>query len=131
MANLIKMIPRGTRMYKGKLPFKCFNFGRTGDFAAKFPHKEGNFNQSKVQSKEHQMKTKNLYSKVDLELTTDDDEDNSDIERNEIMFLSMENHHHKEETNKENEEEFVVDIESKLVASLEEIENLRENSERQ
>ena len=77
------------------------------------------------------MKTKNLYSKVDLELTTDDDEDNSDIERNEIMFLSMENHHHKEETNKENEEEFVVDIESKLVASLEEIENLRENSERQ
>ena len=77
------------------------------------------------------MKTKNLYSKVDLELITDDDEDNSDIERNEIMFLSMENHHHKEETNKESEEEFVVDIESKLVASLEEIENLRESSERQ
>ena len=37
--------------YKGKLPFKCFNYGRVGHYASKFPHKKLE-NQSKGKRKE-------------------------------------------------------------------------------
>ena len=32
-ANLVRKIKRGTKRYKGKLPFKCFNCGRIGHYA--------------------------------------------------------------------------------------------------
>ena len=31
----------GTDMFKGKLPFKCFNCGKVGHFASKFPYAKG------------------------------------------------------------------------------------------
>ena len=34
-ANFIKKLQKGSRKYKGKLPFKCFNYGRIGHFAHK------------------------------------------------------------------------------------------------
>ena len=37
-ANLIKKLHKGSRKYKGKIPFKCFNCGRIGHFQAKFPY---------------------------------------------------------------------------------------------
>ena len=37
LANFVNKILRGTRRYKGKLPLKCFNFGKIGHFAAKCP----------------------------------------------------------------------------------------------
>ena len=65
------------------------------------------------------MKKQNLYFKADDEVSDfDEDEENSDLEKNEIMFLAMENQHHHEESN---EETIVVDLEAELVASLEEI----------
>ena len=32
---LLKKLEKGTGKYKGKLPLKCFNFGRIGHFASK------------------------------------------------------------------------------------------------
>jgi hypothetical protein len=43
----------GTIKYKGKLPFKCFNFGRVGHYAKKCP----------FEGKKNFQKKKILYSK--------------------------------------------------------------------
>ena len=34
-ALFIKKLERGTGKYKGKLPLKCFNYGRIGNFSSK------------------------------------------------------------------------------------------------
>ena len=36
-ALFIRKLEKGNRKYKGKLPFKCFNFGRIGHFSNKCP----------------------------------------------------------------------------------------------
>ena len=37
-ANFIKKLQKGSRKYKAKLTFKCFNCGKVGHFAAKCPY---------------------------------------------------------------------------------------------
>jgi hypothetical protein len=39
MENFVRKLKRGTRKYKGMIPFKCFNCGGIGKFSSKFPHK--------------------------------------------------------------------------------------------
>ena len=39
-AKFFIILDRGTSKYKGKIPFKCFNCGRVGHYAYKFPHKK-------------------------------------------------------------------------------------------
>eukprot|EP00253_Pinus_taeda_P011203 PITA_11203 len=39
-SNFVINIQRGTRRFRGKLPFKCFAYGRVGHYAAKCPHKD-------------------------------------------------------------------------------------------
>ena len=38
-AKFEKRLKKGLGKYKGKLPFKCFNYGRIGHFSNKCPHK--------------------------------------------------------------------------------------------
>jgi hypothetical protein len=38
MVNFKRKLKKGTNKYKGKLPFKCFNFGKIGHFSNKFPY---------------------------------------------------------------------------------------------
>ena len=33
----VRKLKKGTREYKGNLPFKCFNCGRIGHYSKKFP----------------------------------------------------------------------------------------------
>jgi phosphoglucomutase len=37
-ANFFRNLKRGTRKYKGKIPFRCFNYGEVGNFTAKCPY---------------------------------------------------------------------------------------------
>jgi hypothetical protein len=37
-ANFIRKLKKGSRKYKGKLPFKCFNCEKIGHFANKYPY---------------------------------------------------------------------------------------------
>ena len=39
-AKFVRRLDRGIRKYKGKIPFKCFNYGRVGHYASKCPHKK-------------------------------------------------------------------------------------------
>jgi hypothetical protein len=36
--NFIRKLQKGSEKYKGKLPFKCFNYGKLGDFSSKCPY---------------------------------------------------------------------------------------------
>jgi hypothetical protein len=36
--NFIRKLSKGSGKYKGKLPFKCFNYGKVGHFASKCPY---------------------------------------------------------------------------------------------
>jgi hypothetical protein len=36
--NFIRKIKKGYRKHKGKLPFKCLNYGKIGHFSNKFPY---------------------------------------------------------------------------------------------
>ena len=53
-ANFVRKLKRGTMEYKGKLPFKCFNFGRIGHYAKKCPfeEKKGFYKKTSLYSKE-------------------------------------------------------------------------------
>ena len=40
-SNFVRKLKRGTDKFKGKLPFKCYNFGKVGNFASKFTYAKG------------------------------------------------------------------------------------------
>ena len=111
-ALFIKKLERGTGKYKGKLPLKCFNYGRIGHFSRKCPypkqedrddeefccHKKDKKNKT-IYKKNFQKNKKNLYSKEDSE----DDEMSEDVR---VLFTGFENEIHEEEI------EDVVDLET-------------------
>ncbi|XP_057819106.1 uncharacterized protein LOC131032184 [Cryptomeria japonica] len=39
-AKFVRKLKKGSSKYKGKHPFKCFNCGKIGHFAAKYPYEE-------------------------------------------------------------------------------------------
>jgi hypothetical protein len=72
----MKKLTRGTDKHKGKLPFKCFNFGQIGHFDSKFPYaksenEEKGISAKKGKGKKFQkgnifgIKKKVFYSKED------------------------------------------------------------------
>jgi hypothetical protein len=38
--KFVRRLKKGSGKYQGKIPFKCFNFGKIGNFGSKFPHKK-------------------------------------------------------------------------------------------
>jgi hypothetical protein len=103
-ANFVRNLKRGTGKYKGKLPFKCFNYVRIGHYDKKFPFEE----------KKNFHKKKSLYSKEDNSSSYESDGEERDVR--EVLFITQENHNddHKnfetdeinygEESNEETEE---------------------------
>jgi hypothetical protein len=98
----VKRLKKGSGKYKGKLPFKCFNCGRIGHFANKFPHKG---------------KDRTSY---------DEDNDSSIEDKlNDFTLMAKEDYDNNSIGSDVNEEEVVVDMEGELISALEEIHRLR------
>jgi hypothetical protein len=132
-AKFVKRLKKGSGKYKGKLPFKCFNYGRIGHFANKCPHKgkdqtcddEEKYKHKKF-FKENNFKKKSLCVNNDDD-PSDDEENDSSIEDklNEFILMAKEDYDNNNTGSDVNEEEVMVDMEGELIGALEEIDRLR------
>ena len=96
-AKFVKKLDRGSGKYKGKLPFKCFNYGRVGHYAAKCPHKkvknqaqESRKNTSKNWQKGKKFSRKSFYAQQDSSASGDSDEPSSEEETSEFLLMAIE-----------------------------------------
>ena len=107
---------------------KCFNCGKIGHFAAKCPLK-GNQRGTNLQRDFKIADKQTLFTNTEEEGVSNFEEEEEEFfegNRNEILFLAQENNEYQPEL-----EEGVVDLEAELVATLEEIENLKNLNEKQ
>jgi len=67
-AKFVRKLNKGTKgKYRGKLPFKCFNYGGVGHFAAKCPHNEKNKEDESSNRERSDYKTKSNFRKGNQE----------------------------------------------------------------
>jgi hypothetical protein len=138
-AKFVKRLKKGSCKYKGKLPFKCFNYGRIGHFSNKCPHK-GKYQACDDEEKyKHRnfFKEKN-FKKKSLCVNNDDDpsydeENDSSIEDklNDFILMAKEDYDNNSTRSDVNEEEVVVDMEGERISALEEIDRLRIKNRKQ
>ncbi|KAH9308310.1 hypothetical protein KI387_036221, partial [Taxus chinensis] len=99
-ALFIRKLKKGSGKYKGKLPFKGFNCGKIGHFAAKCPEKEDSDDEEskpkfkrefkKIKEKKRfGKKKKNLYSKGSSRSSEESGISDSDSDNEEILFMAI------------------------------------------
>jgi hypothetical protein len=135
----VKRLKNGSGKYKGKLAFKCFNYGRIGHFANKCPHKGKDHtcdDEEKYKHrnffKENKFKKKSLCINNDDDPSDDEDNDSSIEDKlNEFILMAKEDYDNNNTGSNVNEEEVVVDMEGELISALEEIDRLRIKNRKQ
>jgi hypothetical protein len=131
-AKFVKRLKKGSRKYKGKLPFKCFNYGKIGHFANKFPHKrkdrtcdDEEKHKHKNLFKENNFKKKSLCVNNDDDPSNDEDNDSSIKDKlNYFMVMAMGDFDDEHIGGEMDDEEAMVDMEGELISALEEIDRL-------
>jgi hypothetical protein len=80
-SKFVRRLKKGSRKYKGKLPFKCFNYGKIGHFANNCAHKIND----QTYDDEEKYKHKNFFKENNFKkksLCVNNDNDPSDNEDN-------------------------------------------------
>jgi hypothetical protein len=100
-ANFIRKLKKGSRKYKGKLPFKCFNYGKVGHFASKCPYPKEDPEDEENKTKQYKKKEKtnykkkfykgknNFYSKEENN-SSSESSDNDEFDDDEVILLGIE-----------------------------------------
>jgi hypothetical protein len=130
--KFVKRLKKGLGKYKGKIPFKCFNCGKIGHFANKFPHKINDQTCDDEEKhkhinffKENNFKKKSLCVNNDDDPSDDEDNDSSiENKLNDFILMAKEDYDNTIIGSEANEEEVVVDMEGELISALEEIDRL-------
>jgi hypothetical protein len=99
--NFIIKLQKGSWKYKGKLPFKCFNYGKVGHFASKCPYPKEDPKDEENKTKQYKKKEKPNYKKMfykGKKKFYSKEENNSSLESSdndesvddEVLFLGIE-----------------------------------------
>jgi len=97
LTQLSTKLKSGYGKYKGKFPFKCFDWGRVGHYSSKFPYKEKakrqedlKFrNKSYIYQKKKPYKKKGFYSKEDISALESECEDSLENESNKYLLMAL------------------------------------------
>ena len=133
-AKFVRRLKTRSGKYKGKFPFKCFNCGKVGHFAAKCPHKrkeQSSADEESFPKKKYNQENKFKYKKKILCVNDDESSGTSDSEssheskENDFMLMAIEDLKHNCTEYEINDEDATVDMEGELMSALEEIDRLR------
>jgi hypothetical protein len=126
-AKFVRRLKKGSGKYQGKLPFKCFNYGKIGHFASKCTHqkKDQNSDDEKKYKYKKYNKKKSLVANNDNSSEDTDSDSSCEDKANDFMLMAKEDYDNKITGSDDNDEEAMVDLEGELISALEEIDGLR------
>jgi hypothetical protein len=135
-ANFIRKLKKGFGKYKGKLPLKCSNYGKVGNFALKCPYpkqEEGDDEETQNHKEYKKRKTgnkkkfykkkKNFYSKEDNSSSNMSEDDETSL-----LFMGMKSQNKVVDDNENSKVEGEVGLEGELINALEELRKYKRKS---
>jgi hypothetical protein len=129
--NFIKKLQKRSGKYKGKFPFKCFNYGKVGHFEAKCPYPKEDLEDEENKTKQCKKKEKpnykkkfykgknNFYSKEEKNSSSE----SSDSDDDEVLFLGIEESNDIEDIKHEKDSKYEAkfNMEEELLSALDEL----------
>jgi hypothetical protein len=126
-AKFVRRLKKLSRKYQGKLPFKCFNYGKIGHFSSKCPHQKKNKNSDDEKKYKFKKYSKNKSLCANNDNSSEDIDSDSSCEEkvNDFMFMDMGYLGDENSGGEMDDEEDFVDMEGELISALEEIDRLK------
>jgi len=116
----VRKLKKGSSKYKGKFPFKCFNYGEIGHYAIKYPLRKSKDSNKGFKRSNFNKNNKILYSKDDCSSAQEADNCSSEDEGEEDLFMAMEVLEKLDSPTEDNEDVTVID-EEELISTLDDL----------